>query len=81
MDASVPSVFTASVGDQQTGDAAALTDLLRAKHDAFVAAGTDIADVQVEISPQSQTIWQHLLTVYEAAQRAGFTSVTFTPGR
>jgi hypothetical protein len=37
--------------------------------------------VQVEISPQSHVIWQHLITVYEAAQRAGFTNVTFTPGR
>ena len=81
MDVAVPSVFSASVGDQQTGDAAALTALLREKRVAFEAAGTPIEDVQVEISPQSQTIWQHLLTVYEAAQRAGFTSVTFTPGR
>lgn len=81
MDAQVPSQFSATIGGQVSQDAASLTQLLTEKRIAFEAGGTGIDDVQVEISPQRQVIWQHLITVYEAAQRAGFTSITFTPGR
>lgn len=79
MDAEVPSVFTATVGGERTSDPAALQTLLQGRHEALQAAGTEVDDIQVEITPQSEVIWQHLITVYEAAQRAGFTSITFTP--
>lgn len=81
MDASVPSQFSATVGGQMSQDATSLTALLTEKRIAFESGGTSLAEVQVEISPQRQVIWQHLITVYEAAQRAGFTNITFTPGR
>ena len=81
MDANVPGEFTAVVGSQQVSAAGPLQDLLRAKFAAFESAGTELADVQVEISPRRGVIWQHLISVYEAAQRAGFTNITFTPGR
>ena len=84
-DPQTPGSFNARVGDQSTGDPAALADLLRAKFEQFESGGVDPnADdqgVQVEISPAREVVWQHLVTVYEAAQRAGFGSITFTPGR
>jgi biopolymer transport protein ExbD len=81
MDPAVPGSFAASVGLDQADSAASLEAVLRGRYDTFVAAGTDLEQVQVEISPQAHVIWQHLITVYEAAQRAGFTNITFTPGR
>lgn len=81
MDPQVPSAFTATVGGDQTDSAVALQNLLHSKREALQATGTAVDDIQVEITPQSQVIWQHLITVYEAAQRAGFTSITFTPAR
>jgi biopolymer transport protein ExbD len=81
MDPSVPGSFNASIGLDQAGDARGLEQVLRGRYDTFLAAGTDLEQVQVEISPQRHVIWQHLITVYEAAQRAGFTNITFTPGR
>jgi hypothetical protein len=81
MDTQVPGSFAASVGLEQAGDAQALQAILRQRYETFQSAGTDLEQVQVEISPQRQVIWQHLITVYEAAQRAGFTNITFTPGR
>ena len=79
-DPQTQSVFTATVGGDRTGDAQQLQDILNQKREALVAAGTEVGDIQVEISPRRQVIWQHLITVYEAAQRAGFSSITFTPG-
>jgi|SRR5688500_10140861 len=81
MDPSVPGSFSASIGLDQADDARTLEAVLRGRYDTFVGAGTDLEQVQVEISPQAHVIWQHLITVYEAAQRAGFTNITFTPGR
>ncbi len=81
MDLAVPGSFFASVGLDQAGDLQSLQDILRARYETFRQAGTDLEQVQVEISPQSHVIWQHLITVYEAAQRAGFSNITFTPGR
>ena len=81
MDPAVPGSFAASVGLDQAANAQALEQVLRGRYDTFLAAGTDLEQVQVEISPQRHVIWQHLITVYEAAQRAGFTNITFTPGR
>lgn len=81
MDPQAPGSFRADVGAQQAGDVEALGDILRQHYQSFELAGTDPLDVQVEISPQSHVVWQHLITVYEAAQRAGFTNITFTPGR
>ena len=81
MDAQVPGSFAASVGLEQADDAQSLQAILRQRYETFESAGTDLEQVQVEISPQRQVIWQHLITVYEAAQRAGFTNITFTPGR
>ncbi|MEL7237404.1 MAG: biopolymer transporter ExbD, partial [Planctomycetota bacterium] len=73
MDAAVPSVFTATVGGQQLSDRDALVALLAEKRTAFESdAGIEAEEVQVEISPQRAVIWQHLITVYEAAQLAGF---------
>ena len=84
-DPATPGTFSARVGDQQTGDLEALVGLMRAKFDAFESGGiepnAEEGGVQVEISPARAVIWQHLITVYEAAQRAGFSSITFTPGR
>lgn len=81
MDAGAPASFTASVGIEQVADAASLQALLRRRFEAFREAGTDLGQVQVEISPQRAVIWQHLISVYEAAQRAGFSNITLTPGR
>ena len=81
MDPNAPGSFTATVGTQQAGDAAGLERLLRQRFDAFRQAGASTADVQVEISPRRYVIWQHLISVYEAAQLAGFGNITFTPGR
>lgn len=81
MDPEVPGSFSATVGGQQVSNAATLQQILREQHDAFVSAGMDPAEAQVEISPQRHVIWQHLITVNEAAQRAGFPNITFTPGR
>jgi biopolymer transport protein ExbD len=85
MDTAVPGEFRARVGDQETGDFQALIGLLEEKRTAFEAGGIEVnaeeGGVQVEISPSRQVIWQHLITVYEAAQRAGFGDITFTPGR
>ena len=81
MDPQTPGSFRADVGAQSAADSQELQALLQAQQEGFRAAGTDLENVQVEISPQSHVIWQHLITVYEAAQRAGFTNVTFTPGR
>ena len=81
MDPQTPGDFTAIVGSQQVSDARTLQQILRQRHDAFLAAGTDVSEIQVEISPMSHVVWQHLITVNEAAQRAGFTNITFTPGR
>ena len=81
MNPQAPSTFTALVGTQQVDTPQALETVLRERHEAFRQAGTDVDEVQVEISPQEFVIWQHLITVNEAAQRAGFTNITFTPGR
>ena len=75
------SVFTAIAGGQPIGDRDALIELLREKREGFAAADIPAEDVQVEISPQRVVIWQHLITVYEAAQLAGFSNITFTQGR
>ena len=82
MDAAVPSVFTATVGGQQIDSRDSLVALLNEKRQAFESdAEIPAEDVQVEISPQRAVIWQHLITVYEAAQLAGFSNITFTQGR
>lgn len=81
MDPNVPAEFAASVGVEQATDAASLQALLSRRFETFRNAGTDISTVQVEVSPQRHVIWQHLITVYEAAQRAGFTNIMFAPGR
>jgi biopolymer transport protein ExbD len=81
MDPQTPGSFSADVGAQQVADPGALEEVLRGQYELFRTTDTDMEKVQVEISPQSHVIWQHLITVYEAAQRAGFTNVTFTPGR
>lgn len=81
MDVQAPGSFSAAVGALQAGDSEALERILSQQFASFRSAGTDIEKVQVEISPQRHVIWQHLITVYEAAQRAGFTNITFTPAR
>ena len=81
MDAGAPGTFTATVGSQQVADPRELEGLLRQRFDAFRQAGADLKDVQIEISPRRYVIWQHLISVYEAAQLAGFSNITFTPGR
>ena len=81
MNPQTPGTFTAIVGTQQVDTPQALEALLRQRHAAFGQAGADVAEVQVEISPQEFVVWQHLITVYEAAQRAGFSNITFAPGR
>ena len=81
MDPNAPSSFTATVGSQQVADANGLQSLLKQRFDAFQQTGADMKNVQVEISPRRYVIWQHLISVYEAAQLAGFSNITFTPGR
>lgn len=81
MDPAVSSVFVASIGGQQTQSRDELIAILQAKRDGFDQAGIAADEVQVEISPQSAVVWQHLITVYEAAQLAGFTDITFTQSR
>lgn len=81
MDPEVPGSFSATVGGRHVTAAAELEQILRQQHDAFATAGTNPAEIQVEISPQRHVVWQHLITVNEAAQRAGFANITFTPGR
>jgi biopolymer transport protein ExbD len=81
MDPQAPGSFRADVGVQQAADSESLQAILSEQYEMFRTAGTDLEKVQVEISPQSHVIWQHLITVYEAAQRAGFTNISFTPAR
>ena len=81
MDPEAPGAFTAIVGGQQVSDVGALQQILSRQNAAFMQVQTPLDEVQVEISPQRHVIWQHLISVYEAAQRAGFTNITFTPGR
>ena len=75
------SEFTAIVGGDAASNDQDLRALLARRAEALEAAGDDVSETQVEISPQRAVIWQHLLTVYQAAQIAGFSNITFTPGR
>ena len=77
-----PAAFVADVGGQQTSDRDELIAILTGKQEAFEQqAGTPAEDVQVEISPQRGTSYQHYITVYEAAQLAGFSNIAPTPVR
>ena len=81
VDPQTPSQFTATVGGDRTADDAQLRAIFQARADALASIDADLAETQVEISPQSAVVWQHLLTVYQAAQLAGFSNITFTPAR
>ncbi len=81
IDPATPSEFTATIGGDRTGDDAQLRAIFQARADALTGIDADLGATQVEISPQQQVVWQHLLTVYQAAQFAGFSNITFTPGR
>lgn len=81
MDPEIPGSFSVAVAGRRVSEPAELEQILREQHDQFASAGMDLSEIQVEISPQRHVIWQHLITVNEAAQRAGFANITFTPGR
>ena len=81
VDPATPSQFTAIVGGVSATEDAALRGLFESQASALRGAGDDPGEAQVEISPQRAVIWQHLITVYQAAQLAGFTNITFTPAR
>jgi biopolymer transport protein ExbD len=82
-DVNTPSVFVANVSGsgQSASDKVALEEILRAQRVALESTVESIDEMQVEIGPQRAVIWQHLISVYEAAQRAGFSRITFTPAR
>ncbi len=78
---SSPSQYRATVGGDTGTSADELVAIFQRRAQALGGTPELLAETQVEISPQSAVIWQHLITVYESAQRAGFSSITFTPGR
>ncbi|MEM1010988.1 MAG: biopolymer transporter ExbD [Planctomycetota bacterium] len=78
---SSPSQYRATIGGDTGTNGEELLTIFQQRAQALGGTEEALAETQVEISPQSAVIWQHLITVYEAAQRAGFSSITFTPGR
>jgi biopolymer transport protein ExbD len=81
IDASTPSQFRVFIGSDSAATGEEALALFEQRAAALGGTEQELADTQVEISPQRNVIWQHLITVYEAAQRAGFSSITFTPSR
>lgn len=75
-----PDGFVARFGGERIdGDANALFNRLAEKRKSFGAAGID--DVQVLVRPGRTVRYDHVIRVYEAAVRAGFTKVGFAPSR
>jgi biopolymer transport protein ExbD len=64
-------------GMRVAGNVDQLLTALSAKQRAYAAAGINSSDVQVVIRPARDATYQHVLTVYETAQRARFTKVAF----
>ncbi len=70
--------FRVRAGDISTqGDRAQLKALLEQKRKQFEATGTPPSRVQVVLMPGRNVKYNNLITVYEAALRAGFTKVGF----
>ena len=70
--------WKARFGDVVTGSPATLADALHAKFQAFKADGRDNDHLQVVINPNHFVKWKSLVTVYEAAAKAGFTKIAFS---
>jgi biopolymer transport protein ExbD len=62
-------------GLQIVGDSGQLLPALQGKMLAYKAAGIDPSEVQLVIRPARDVTYQHVLSVYETAQRARFTRV------
>jgi biopolymer transport protein ExbD len=69
--------FQAVAGRIRVTDAQALTAQLEQMRRQFERAGTPTDRVQVIISPARNVRYEHLIAIYEAANRAQFTKVAF----
>jgi biopolymer transport protein ExbD len=58
-----------------SGDSGQLLPALRARSAAYQAGGIQPSDVQLVIRPARDVTYQHVLSVYETAQRARFTKI------
>ena len=73
-----PDGFRVVAGDiRSTGDRDSLKAALEQKRKQFEATGTPPGKVQVVLMPGRNVKYVNLITVYEAALRAGFTKVGF----
>ena len=71
--------FVARAGDLQTSDMKVLSAALTKKKLQFNAAGTVTDKVQVIIAPGRNVKYKFLIDVYQAANDAEFTKVSFAP--
>jgi biopolymer transport protein ExbD len=74
-DAASGQCIITSAGLRISGDSGQLLPALQARFAAYRAAGTNPSDVQLVIRPARDVTYQHVLSVYETAQRARFTKI------
>jgi biopolymer transport protein ExbD len=74
--------FIARVGQYQATDEQKLkADLVQMRQQFAAQLGKGPDKIQVRISPGANVKYEHLIQVYQAALRAEFTKIGFTPAR
>jgi biopolymer transport protein ExbD len=73
--------FVARMGAFQTSDADQLALVLAQRRTQLESIGRSVQEVPILISPAGGVKYQHLIRVYEAANRAQFTRIGFTTAR
>jgi biopolymer transport protein ExbD len=74
--------FIARVGQYQATNAQKLqADLVQMRQQFAAQLGKGADKIQIKISPGGNVKYEHLINVYEAALRAEFTKIGFTPAR
>lgn len=74
--------FVARVGQYQSNNEQKLqADLVQMRQQFAAQLGKGTDKIQIKISPGANVKYEHLIKVYEAALRAEFTKIGFTPAR
>jgi biopolymer transport protein ExbD len=73
--------FICRVGDRQADNRDAVLAILGEKKRQFEAAGNNIAEVQVQVSPRGNAKYRHVIAVFDACNDVGFVKVAFTGSR
>ncbi|MGF1634782.1 MAG: ExbD/TolR family protein [Phycisphaerae bacterium] len=81
VDAPVQNEFIARIGNQQANTVPGVRQILAQKAAEFGQINSDLAEIQVLISPEKGVHMEHLIAVYSAALEVGFSKVTFTTSR